>query len=397
MSLFALIIKNIKSNPMRSLLAFLCVLGVSAFFMSTMVISKGTQESMQKGLERMGADILVVPYGAQTDIETALLMGKPSHIWMPESDLNKLAGIDGVAAVSPQIYLQSLFQASCCSVSETFLIVYDPNTDFTITPWLQKKMGRGLATGEVIGGAYIFSPDDDGTIELYGTTLKLVGNLEATGTGMDQTIFFTVDTAQEIAKASFTQAVSPLVIPRGEISSVLVKLKPGVDAHTVMAPIFLDIPDVVPIPSPQLFGTFRDQMLGLLAGIMVFMTLAWILAAILIGLVFATSANERRRQMAVLRAMGATQWYVLKSLLTEGALLAAAAATAGSVIGILGIFIFQSYFAGTLKMPFLFPSAGTLVLLYLLSLIISLIMMTIATVYPAMRISKMEPAMGMRE
>jgi putative ABC transport system permease protein len=397
MSFINLIFKNIKGNAMRSLLAFLCVLGVSAFFMSTMVVSRGTQESMQKGLERMGADIIVVPYGAQTDIETALLMGKPSHIWMPVSDLNKVGGMDGVAEVSPQIYLQSLFQASCCSVSETFLVVYDPNTDFTITPWLQKKLGRELATGEVIGGAYIFSPGNDGTIKLYGTTLKLVGNLEPTGTGMDQTIFFTVDTAQEIAKASVTQAVSPLVIPQDEISSILVKLKPGVDAHTVLAPIYLDLPDVVPIPSPQLFGTFRDQMVGLLAGIMVFMTLAWILSAILISLVFATSINERRRQIAVFRAMGATQWYILRSLLAEGSLLALGAATAGSIIGISGIFIFQSYFAGTLKMPFLFPSVGSLLILYLLSLVISLITMTIATVYPAMRISKMEPAMGMRE
>jgi putative ABC transport system permease protein len=397
MSLMGLVLKNIRGNAVRSLLAFLCVLGVSAFFMSTMVVSRGTQESMQKGLQRLGADILVVPYGAQTDIETALLMGKPSHIWMPEAYLDEIAGMDGVAAVSPQIYLQSLFQASCCSVSETFLVVYDPKTDFTVTPWLRKNLGRELTTGEVVGGAYIFSPDDDGTIKLYGTVLKLVGNLEPTGTGMDQTIFFTVDTAEEIAGASLTRAVSPLVIPRGEISSILVKLKPGVDVHTVMAPIYLNISDAVPIPSPQLFGTFREQMLGLLGGVMVFISLAWILSAVLIGLVFAMSANERQRQMAVLRAMGATRWYVLRSLLAESSLLAATAATLGSIIGIFGIFIFQSYFAGTLKMPFLFPSVTSLLELYVLSLAISLITIAIATVYPAVKISRMEPAMGMRE
>jgi putative ABC transport system permease protein len=396
-SIFSLVFKNIKGNAVRSLLAFLCVLGVSAFFMSTMVVSRGTQASLQKGLERLGADILVVPYGAQTDIETALLMGKPSHIWMPEGDLKIIEGMDGVAAASPQIYLQSLYQASCCSVSETFLVVYDPATDFTITPWLQQKLGRPLDTGEVIGGAYIFSPDDDGTIKLYGSNLWLVGNLQPTGTGIDQTIFFTVDTAQEIAAASVASAVSPLVIPQGEISSILIKLEPGVDPHVVMSPIYLDVPDVVPIPSPQLFGTFRDQMLGLLSGLMVFMTLAWILSAILIGLVFATSVNERQRQMAVLRAIGATRRYIFGSLLGEGFILAATAATAGAVIGTLGIFIFQTYFSATLKMPFLFPSAASLLVLYLLSLVISLVIVTAATIYPAARISRMEPALGMRE
>ncbi len=397
MSFISLIIRNIQGNATRSLLAFLCVLGVSAFFMSTMVVSRGTQESLQKGLQRLGADILVVPSGAQTDIETALLMGKPSHIWMPQNYLNTIAGMDGVAAVSPQVYLQSLYQASCCSVSETFLVVYDPSTDFTVTPWLRENLGRDLASGEVVGGAYIFSPDDDGTVKLYGTRLKLVGNLEPTGTGMDQTIFFTTDTANEMARSSLTEAVSPLVIPQGEVSSILIKLKPGVDVRTITAQIYLNMPDAVPIPSPQLFGTFRDQMLGLLGGIMVFMSLAWILSAVFVGLVFSISANERQRQMAVLRAIGATRWYVLRTLLAEGSLLAVAAATVGSVVGIFGIFIFQSYFAGTLKMPFLFPSIASLLELYLLSLAISLITVATATVYPALRISQTEPAMGMRE
>jgi putative ABC transport system permease protein len=395
--LFGLVLRNIRGNAVRSLLAFLCVLGVAAFFMATMVVSRGMQDSLQKGLQRLGADLLVVPYGAQTDIETALLMGKPSHIWMTQDNIGKIAAMDGVAAVSSQIYLQSLFQASCCSVSETFLVVYDPATDFTITPWLRRNLGRGLNDGEVIGGAYIFSPDGDGTIRLYGTTLKLVGNLEPTGTGMDQTVFFTIDTAHEIAAASLTQAVNPLEIPPGEISSVLVKLKPGVDVRNVISPIYLEIPDVVPIPSPQLFGTFRQQMLGLLGVVLVMLSLAWVLAAVLIGLVFSMSANERQRQMAVLRALGATRWYVLRSLLAEGSLLAVAAAVAGSVIGILGIYIFQYYFAGTLKMPFLFPSPVSLVVLFLVGLVIAWVAVTLATVFPAVRISQTEPALGMRE
>jgi putative ABC transport system permease protein len=397
MSLIGLVLRNIRGNAVRSLLAFLCVLGVAAFFTATLVISHGMQDSLQKGLERLGADLLVVPYGAQTDIETALLMGKPSHIWMTQDNVKTIAAMDGVAAVSSQIYLQSLFQASCCSVSETFLVVYDPATDFTITPWLRQNLGRGLAAGEVIGGAYIFSPDGDGTIRLYGTTLKLAGNLEPTGTGMDQTIFFTIDTARQIAAASLTQAVSPLEIPPGEISSVLIKLKPGVDVRNVISPIYLHIPDVVPIPSPQLFGSFRQQMLGLLGVVLVMLSLAWVLAAVLIGLVFSMSANERRRQMAVLRALGATRWYVLKSLLAEGSLLAMAAAAAGSVIGILGIYIFHYYISGTLKMPFLFPSPASLVVLFLAGLAIAWVVVTLATVYPAMRISQTEPALGMRE
>jgi putative ABC transport system permease protein len=397
MPLFNIVWKNVKGNAVRSLLAFLCVVGVSAFFISTMIISRGTQNSLEKGMQRLGADIMVVPNGAQTDIEIALLMGKPSHIWMAQSNLDTIAAIDGVAAASPQIYLQSLYQAACCSVSETFLVVYDPLTDFTVTPWLKKTLGRGLKTGEVVGGAYIFSPTNNGMIKLYGCDLKLVGNLQPTGTGMDQTVFFTLDTANVIAQSSLTGAVSPLEIPQGEISSVLVKTKPGIDARNVIAPIYLKIPDVAPIASPQLFGTFRDQMNGLFGGLMVVVTLAWILSAVLIGLLFSMSANERQRQMAVFRSLGATKGYVLTVLLTESSLLAVCASAAGSIIGSFSIFIFRNYFAGTIKMPFLFPSISTLLLLSLWSLILSFITVSIGTVLPAIRISRLEPAIGMRE
>jgi putative ABC transport system permease protein len=397
MPLFIIVWKSVKGNAVRSLLAFLCVMGVSAFFMSTMIISRGTQNSLEKGMQRLGADIMVVPNGAQTDIETALLMGKPSHIWMAQSNLNTIAAIDGVAAVSPQIYLQSLYQAACCSVSETFLVVYDPVTDFTVTPWLKKTLGRGLNKGEVVGGADIFSPTNNGMIKLYGCDLKLAGNLQPTGTGMDQTVFFTLDTANAIAQSSLTSAVSPLEIPQGEISSVLVKVKPGIDVRNVIAPIYLKLPDVAPIASPQLFGTFRDQMNGLFGGLMVVVTLAWILSAILIGLVFSMSANERQRQMAVFRSLGATRGYVLTVLLTESLLLAVCASAAGSIIGSFSIFFFKNYFAGTIKMPFLFPSVSMLLLLSLWSLILSFITVSIGTVLPAIRISRLEPAIGMRD
>jgi putative ABC transport system permease protein len=387
----------LKGNQVRSSVAFLCVMSVSAFFMITMIISQGTQDSLEKGLQRMGADILVVPNGAQTDIETALLMGKPSHIWMTQNYLNTIGAIDGVAKVSPQIYLQSLYQAACCSVSETFLVVYDPTSDFTVTPWLQKNLGRDLLTGEVIGGAFIFSPTQDSMIKLYGSDLKLAGNLEPTGTGLDQTVFFTKDTANEIAKASLSSAMSPLIIPTGKISSILVKLEPGVDIHTVISPINLNIPEVVPIASPQLFGTFRQQMLGLMGGVLAIMGLAWLISAILICLLFVLSVNERQRQIAVLRAIGATRWFVLQSLLAEGWIIAACSATAGSIIGVIGVYAFHNYFSETLKMPFLFPSITSILEFFVLGLVLSLLVVTVATIFPAVRISRMEPALGMRE
>jgi hypothetical protein len=65
----------------------------------------------------------------------------------------------------------------------------------------------------VIGGDYIFATEKDDGILVYGDLVKLKGNLEPTGTGLDQSLFFTLDTAHDIARISETQAEEPLVIP----------------------------------------------------------------------------------------------------------------------------------------------------------------------------------------
>jgi len=66
----------------------------------------------------LGADVIVVPSGSETGVENALLMGRPVHTWMPASNLEHIAAIEGVDTVSPQLYLATLRGATCCSVPD---------------------------------------------------------------------------------------------------------------------------------------------------------------------------------------------------------------------------------------------------------------------------------------
>ena len=204
MSLLQLAWKNISGNRLRSWVVALCALVVAAFALFATLLLRGAATSLELAADRLGADIVVVPEGAQTEMEGALLMGVPAHFWMPEENVAKLAAIPGVEAVSPQIYLATLVGASCCSVSEMFMIAYDPETDFTVRPWLEERLPAGLGLGEVIGGDYIFATEGEDGILVYGDLVKLKGNLEPTGTGLDQSLFFTLDTAHDIARASET-------------------------------------------------------------------------------------------------------------------------------------------------------------------------------------------------
>lgn len=397
MTILGLAIRNIKAGGYRSLVVCLCVAGIAGFFLASTLIIRGAGKSLDTGLQRLGADIIVVPAGAESRVETALLTGKPTSLWMPESNLARLAAVRGVGRVSPQIFLSSLQGASCCALSETFLVVFDPDTDFAVSPWLEEKLGRGLAEGEIIAGSLIYTPPGEEFIRLYGYPVKLRANLEATGTGTDQTVFMTIETARAIAASSLSTAESPLEIPENNISAVLVKVLPDADPHTVALRIMLDVPGLFPIETPGIFGGLRRHMAGLLDTFILVTGIIWAISALLVGLVFSMAVNERRRDIAVLQAIGATRSYVFRLVLAEAALLALGAGAAGIGLATGGVFLFRDLLKQLTGMPFLFPDPPSFLALAAGGIGLALGMVAAGAFLPAFRASRREPALAMRQ
>ena len=389
--------RNIKGSAFRSWVVFLCAMLVAGFSLSTVLIIRGAQDSLKLALNRLGADIIVIPEGAETKVESALLMGKPIKVWMPQDNLDKIARIPGVAVASPQLYLSSLSNASCCAVSDMFMVAFDPKTDFTIEPWLKQKLGHELRLGEAVGGSYVFTPEGEENIKLFGYFITLKGNLTPTGTGLDQTMFLTFETAQDIARISKTRAERPLEIPSNSISAALVKVQPGSNPGSVALDILQKVPGVTPIESPNMFQAFRQQITGLLRGMLVILSITLALSLVLIGLIFSMAANERRREIGVLRALGATRGFVFRSILAEAVILAVDGGAVGIALACLATFLFRDLLVRSLGIPFLFPSMLSLVTLVGGGLVLALSGVTLAAFIPAYRVSRQDPALAMRE
>jgi len=397
MNLWRLARRNIAGSSFRSWVVFGCTLVVTGLALSTILLINGAQQSLQLAVRRLGADLMVVPQGTETRVETALLMGTPVQVWMPDTKVAEIATVPGVAQASPQLFLSSLKGAACCSASEMFMVAYDPQTDFTVTPWLKNNLGRGLKLGESIGGTSVFIPEGEQNIKLYGYYLTLRGNLEPTGTNLDQTMFLTWETAEDMAHKSYTQAEKPLIIPDNSISALLVKVAPGAKAHDVAEHILTDVPGVTPIESTNMFQTYRQQITGLLRAMTLLLSVTVILSLALISFIFAMAANERRREMGVLRALGATRGLVLRSLLAEAGLLALAGALPGILLSVFCVLLFRTLLIRILGVPFLVPSAGDVIVLVVGTLVMALVGVGLAALLPAWRISRLDPSIAMRE
>ena len=99
----------------------------------------------------------------------------------------------------------------------------------------------------------------------------------------------------------------------------------------------------------------------------------------------------------MLRALGATQTLVLKTLLLEGAFLALSGGVAGIGLAVLSTWLFQAQIARLLDIQIALPSLLPLLGLAAAGLALALVSVTVAAWIPSVRLSRQEPALTMRE
>ena len=389
--------RGIAGSPLRSWLIGGCALLVAALLLTTVLVVRGAQDSLNRAQERLGADVVVVPRGSETQVEGALLLGNATNTYMPMDYVARISHLPGVAVASPQLYMMSMSDASCCSVPNMLMVAYDSRTDFALEPWLKQKLGGDLALGQAVGGKNVFVPAGQNAIKLYGYDFKLVGNLESTGTNLDQTLFMTFQTAYDMERVSQLKAEVPLPILKDKATAVMIKLDPRADRARVTKSINSYLPGVTAIASPDMFGAYRSQASGVLHTLLVVLVLMIVLSLAVTALVFWMSVNERRRQIGVMRALGATQKHVLFSFLTEAVMLALGGGAVGAVVAATCLYLFRDALVTAFGFPFLFPSAASLAALLALGLVLALAVVGLAALVPALRAAREEPARSMRE
>ena len=396
-ALLRLAFAGIAGNSLRSWLVAGCAVLVAGLVLSMVLLSRGGEDSLRLARERLGADVVVVPRGSVAGVEGALLFGNATNTYLRGQAVKTISKVPGVAVASPQLYLTSMANSSCCSVSLMFMFAYDPTTDFTIEPWLKEELSRDLSVGQAVGGANVMVPEGQKTIKLYGYDFELVGNLDPTGTNLDQTLFMTFASAYQMAEVSRTKAKMALPVLANTVSSVMVKVKPGENREEVAQRIAAAVPDAEAIPAAGVFGSYGAQISGVLRTMLAVVALTVVLSLALVAIVFWMAVHDRRRQIGVLRALGATQGFVLLLFLTEAVSLALAGGLVGTVLASVSLYLFRDALVSWLGFPFLFPSFAGLFGLIVVGLLIASMVVAVAAFIPALRASREEPAVSMRE
>ena len=385
---FRFVRRNLAFRPYRNVASVFIFALIAATLFSSQFLMSGAMQSLDAGISRMGADILIVPEENARAGQTIILTGYPTSFFFEDSGFEKISRIRGVAQASPQIYIATLF-ASCCA-APVQMIAIDPENDFTISAWLVENPGVKLGKDDIIIGSNIIQVVGK-DLMFYGHNFHVAGVLDRTGMGVDNSVFTRFEDAYTMAEESELSAVRKLTIPKGMVSAVLVRVEPGASPSGVAAEIEKQVPGTKAIMPDGLLHAVNGQ----LAAVMILLngaTLAVTVVSIpLLGVVSAMVAHERRREISLLRALGATRGFIARLMLAESFALAGI----GSLIGIAAaagiLVIYQDYVTYSLQSPFIIPSAATIIIEGGSTILLAMGIAMIASLYPALISTRSEP------
>ncbi len=326
MNIKKLSLRNLVKKPLRTTaLLFIVAFLVFSMFGGAVVVTS-LQNGMNSLEARLGADVIVVPNSAKskTNLESILLQGTPGYFYMDKSYTDKIAEIDGVEKVSAQYFLASA-KSGCCSMAVQ-IIGFDPETDFTIKPWIQSKYNDELGLCDVVVGSDINSIVG-GKIKLYDTECNVVAKLENTGTALDTAIYTNADTVRTLITAAGKQGINVLSdnSPDSVISSVYVKVMDGYDPQAVTDDINLHVRKVQAVRTKNMLTGISDSLSAISGTVTVLIIVVWIMSIIIMLIAFSMLINERKKEFAVLRVIGTSRKMLAEIIISESA-----------VIGILG-------------------------------------------------------------
>lgn len=388
-------LKNLKRKMTRTWLLFAIVMVVSCTLFAATLFLKSINNALRIGTYRLGADILVVPENAQKEAKSALLSGEPTQFLMDRSILDRVKQVDGVKNATPQLFIKPT-SFTCCFNVDVFLVAFDPGSDFTVKPWLEKNLNRKLGIDEIITGRSLPVIVGD-RIPFYGTTFTVAGTMEPTGMDFfDHAVFMSLDAAYDMAANSKVKAMQPLEINRNQISTVLVQVKDDMTPDRAAIRIEHDISGVKAIVSDTIISTVRQQLAGLIRAILIISIILWIIVLLIMSFAFYMIVNERRREIGLLRAMGANREHIAAIILNEAALLSSLGGAAGIVLGFALLAGFKDLLLHYLKLPYLFPNTEQMVILTIGALLFSVLTGLFAALLPSLSVLKIEPYEAIR-
>jgi putative ABC transport system permease protein len=396
-----LALKNTLARKLRLLSTSLAVIIGVAFLAGTLVFT----DTVRRTFDNLFADIYentdaVVRSG--TSIESA--MGWEMRGRIPESTLATVREVDGVAQA------QGVVQGFAQIVASDGDAIGDPGQGpptfgqnyqtGELSPWEMIEPGRAPGPGEVVIDK---ASADEGDLQLGDTVTVLTQTGPHEFTLVGTVRFGSVDSPGGASVSLFDLATAQHVLAgtAGELDMVMVAADEGISGDEITARIDAAIPEgTEALTGSEITKETQDslkEMLGLFnTFLLAFAAIGLVVACFTIYNTFQIVVTQRRREMAMLRAVGATRRQVLSAQLIEAVFVGVLASLLGLAAGVL----VAAALRGMLEAFGVdIPASGTVfrTRTAVVALTVGVLMTVVSAVFPSLRASRIPPLAALRD
>lgn len=374
---------NIRRHPGRAALMALGMALAVAAFITVVSLVLSLRGTMDDKLARYGASLLVMPASAELSLEYGgMTVADVGSGEVPALDDDAVARILGIPSKRMLAEAVPVLVQPVSVVGSTYLALgTDLEAMLRAKPWWKIEGTAPDGPGQVLLGLEArnrLASDPGATLDIQGRDYTVSGVLWETGGDEDGVI---VMDRQELAQLTGRGA---------EVSLVEIVAADSGAAGALSEEISKALPDasVVSIKKSLEFNSRADVALGRFG--LAATALIVVVSGAIISLTMLASVRERRREIGILRAIGYRCRDIWVLLLLESIFLSGGAALVGTALGLAGAAL-GPRLVQSLELEFVVNPVVVVT-----GVVLSAVLAVSATLYPASRAARLDPASALR-
>ena len=184
-----------------------------------------------------------------------------------------------------------------------------------------------------------------------------------------------------------------------EIVAVLIKVKDGYSAQQVASNITktTGIKSLGYVYPGGITATTKSNLNVIIRYVTLFVAVFWVMGLIVLLAVFSSAMNERKREFAAYRILGANRSTLVGIIVKESAMIGALGGVIGIAVASLAIFPFSTLIGRQLQLPYLQTNMWNVLALIAVSFVFAVLTGLLASVTTAVKLSAPETYLTLRE
>ncbi len=373
-----LVLKNLVRRKGRFVFTLMGIVIGMAAFVTFMALGGSLKSQIERESAALGANLVVTPKGSCAYEQVSILTGEQLPTNITSDEVAAIRSIDGMSAI-PYLAERSAIDNRPVSVMG---ILPEETKDFKNWKIAEGEFfagneDEGAVLGSILAEQFKLKVGEE--IRIRGTQIPVLGVLGETSGKDDLTVFLSLPMAQKLYKQE------------GLVSYVAVQVD-RLDEVDLYANKIKDKVSLGVVSDKQM----RNSVLSIVGTVNI--TLQLIAAVAILAAAFGiintmmTATYERKREIGILQAMGATRFGVFRLFLLESGIYGFLGGCGGALLG---------GFAAIFAAPYISQNAATSFvkgaqigidpIMFTGAIVFSTAIAMIAGLYPAIKASKLSP------